>query len=136
MTFKSELIHRPPKGATGARTGGFYRITHVESGASCRIQGNPFSSCGINLLYELGSLYSMPVEELDNFIAFLGEFTDTALRGVEWKARRYLIQPNGHPCGFVKALLERCEKLTSYENLAHPSSTQYLYMLAIPEKKP
>lgn len=115
------------------RNGGIYHISGEM--LHLTVQDNAFSSCGINLIFGLSGLDYTPLHMLDPLMDVLRDFKDDNPAYGGYKARRFLIQPNQrHLKGskFVGALLERpeCEKICEYDNLAHSSDKQYLYMLA------
>lgn len=113
----------------GHRRSGVYKITGKQ--LSVFVQGNAFTSCGMNLLFGLGGLQYASLDLLEPFLETLKKFKDDA-NGDEWYAKRFLLQPNRRHLDspFPRALLEKCTKLCEYNNLAHTSDKQYVYMLS------
>lgn len=116
----------------GHRSGGIYHIKGKHLWLT--LLGNAFSSCGINLLFGLSGVRYTNISLVDPLLEILKEFEDTTPGLGLFKAKRFLIQPTHTDLQipFVMALLERpeCEKLCEYNNLAHLSNKQYLYMLS------
>lgn len=115
----------------GHRNGSIYHIKgdrlHVT------VQGNAFSSCGINLLFGLSGLQYTNLNLLDPLLNMLKNFEDTTPGLTGWKARRFLIQPTKQQVQdypFISALMNNAVKIHEYNNLAHSSSKQLLYMLS------
>lgn len=142
--MKFTLVHKASVGdEINRRASGFYHVMFEDSEGKYLghliIQGNPFGSCGINLLAGWGRLWpTPPVECIPDLFEFLKNFADMTSHGVTtgvglYKAKRYLIQITRAQCHdiFLKEILKHCILLSEYENHAHPSSTQYLYMLEL-----
>jgi len=133
-----ECVHQVPY-VGQHRASGFFKIT-LSSG-SLFIQGNPWSSCGINLLSGWASGYYEDVNVIPELLALLKDFGDGTPDGVapseahicKWKAKRYLIQIVEDKNPFVAAFLKHCTLITTYENLSHDSAPQHLYMLTLSE---